>query len=330
MVCHAFVGPNGGLRAIARSSYQPAGSPGVGSWWIISVTKPDVRPVVYPCSRAESVRVASTARRNEDMTMIAPAPIGYERSPVPGTTFDDLDHEALRELFRRRTPNMVDNTSVEHLSLRFGLVAQSGSRITPTIAGLYLFGRFSQLLRPDWGVTAVRVDGRVLTDPILARADLEGGLAALHRQALEFVREHTQQVPDALQPSQSTGEYAEVAVREAIANALVHRDLRIPGKIAVRMFDGRIEIWNPGGMSAAVLLEEQAQHGGVSLPRNPLIASIARSLGLVEQLGRGLPLIRRAIGETSRSSVQVVLTQTDVKVVIPSLLQVPPHVRNEN
>ncbi len=262
--------------------------------------------------------------------MIAPAPIGYERSPVPGTTFEDLDHEALQHFFRRRVPQQVDTVSVEHLALRFGLVAQSGSRIIPTIAGIYLFGRFPQLLRPDWGVTAIRVEGKVLTDSIAARADLEGGLCELHRCAMAFVHTHARQVPDALDASRTSVEYPERAVREAIANALVHRDLRIPGRVAVRMFDGRIEIWNPGGMSPAVLLEEQAQHGGVSLPRNPLVASIARSLGLVEQLGRGLPLIRRAIGESSRSTVQVVLTQTDVKIVIPSLLEVPPHERVEN
>jgi len=264
------------------------------------------------------------------MTVIAPAPIGYERSPVPGTTFDDLDHTALTELFRLRTPALVENTTVEHLAIRFGLVAQSGSRIIPTIAGLYLFGRFPQLLRPDWGVTAIRVRGQVLTDPVEARADLEGGLRELHRQAVAFVRTHARSVPNAVDPSSSTSEYPEVAISEALANALVHRDLRIPGRVAIRMFDGRVEIWNPGGMSAAVLVEEQAQHGGVSLPRNPLIASIARSLGLVEQLGRGLPLIRRAVGESSRSTVRVVLTQTDVKLVIPSLLQIPRHTQANN
>ncbi len=255
--------------------------------------------------------------------------MGFERSPVPGAKPEDLDLDALDAYLHKRTPALAETMARDHLAGRLGLLGKAQSKPTPTVAGLLCFGLLPQLFRPEWGVSIVRVNGRLLSDPIEEQVDLEGNIPSLREQALKYIMEHTRSIPDELATSEdaeasaSNSEYPVVAVREALTNALVHRDLRLSGRVAVRLFTDRLEIWNPGGLTAAVQLEEQAQHGGVSFPRNPLIASTLRTLGLMEQIGRGLPTIRRAVQQAGSGQIQIIGTQADCKVVIPSGLAAP-------
>ncbi|MCA9716896.1 MAG: hypothetical protein H6713_32790 [Myxococcales bacterium] len=263
------------------------------------------------------------------MALVAPAPLGFERSPVPGATLEDLDLEAVEAYLHKRTPALAESMSLELLAGRLGLLGKAQSKPTPTVAGLLSFGLLPQLHRPEWGLSIVRVDGRVLSDAIEERVDLEGSIPAMREQALSYILKHTRTIPDDVETSdgaeapESHSEYPIAAVREALTNALVHRDLRLSGRVAVRLFSDRMEIWNPGGLTAAVQLEEQAQHGGVSFPRNPLLASTMRTLGLMEQIGRGLPLIRRAVQRAGSGQIQIIGTQADCKVVLPSALVGP-------
>jgi ATP-dependent DNA helicase RecG len=245
--------------------------------------------------------------------------MSHERIPVPGAELDDLDLAALDAWLVQRAPALRAASSLEETALRLGLLARSAPRVAPTPVGLLLFGRAPQLIQPDWGVAAVAVRGTTLADPVLVRADLEGNLAALVSQALAFVRGKAEPGPSMSSAlPDGSEEYPEAALREALVNALVHRDLRRAGRVAVRRFVDRIEIWSPGGLPEGLTdVTELLREGGVSHPRNPLLAAAARSLGIGEQLGRGLPVLARSGGTYARR-VEVHSSPRDVLVVIPS------------
>jgi ATP-dependent DNA helicase RecG len=100
---------------------------------------------------------------------------------------------------------------------------------------------------------------------------------------------------------------------------LVHRDMRKPSRVALRLFADRLEVWSPGGPPEGVTdLEDLAREGGVSVPRNPLLASAARSMGFGEQLGRGLHLLVHRSGTGPEQRPELRVTSKDVLVVIPS------------
>lgn len=255
---------------------------------------------------------------------LPPSPVGYERTPVPGAEFEDLDQQALYGYLARRAPQLLQTRPPEQLAASFGLLAQTGGKPVPTVAGYVLFGTLPQLRHPEWGVAAARFRGSRISDPVVARLDAEGNLTTLLELTLSFVREHTQGVADLVDGVKYDPEYPEVALREAILNALVHRDYRLTGRVAVRVYDDRLEVWNPGGMPVQLSLEHLAQHGGVSFPRNPILAATARTLGLIDQIGRGLPAIRRAISEVTTLPAQFGTSQTDFLVVLPSRLHARP------
>lgn len=257
--------------------------------------------------------------------------MSFERTPLAGATVDDLDRAALSGFVKMRAGAFAGEpteSTEEQRAVRLGLLGKTAGRLAPTPVGLLLFGRNPQLLQPQWGVSAVAVDGHTLGDPIATRSDLEGPVTMLLRQASTFVRDHTREVNDEISHHGPQQEHPEVAVREALVNALIHRDLRKPGRVAVRVFRDRLEIWNPGGVGEAVSdLEEAVQHGGVSMPRNPLLAACARALGIGEQLGRGLVRIRRAITDGGADRLHLRATPRDFLVVMPSRLSPPRTAR---
>ncbi len=242
----------------------------------------------------------------------------FERGAVRGAVLEDLDLTAASEYLTRRAPKLLERQPIEQLLERIGFVARG----VPTVAGLLLFGDFPQIHRPEWGVVAVQFDGRLLTDTVTARVDLEGTLSEMAEAAEAFVVDHSQSLPDQVDPRETAEEYSRGAVREALANALIHRDWGLPGRIAVRLFTDRLEIWSPGGPppSLAIPLDALSSDGGVSLARNPLIASTCRHQGLGEQLGRGLPTLRRQVTEAAGQPPMITSSKIEVCVVVPSAL----------
>ncbi|MFO7992029.1 MAG: helix-turn-helix domain-containing protein [Thermoplasmata archaeon] len=85
---------------------------------------------------------------------------------------------------------------------------------------------------------------------------------------------------------QEKWEYPLDAVREAITNAIVHRDYQTTSKTQVRIFDDRIEIWNPGRLPEGWSVETLKQKHE-SKPFNPLLAKIFFLGGYIEEWGRG-------------------------------------------
>ena len=84
-------------------------------------------------------------------------------------------------------------------------------------------------------------------------------------------------------------ELPESALREAVVNAIAHRDYRSTANVQVYVFHDRVEIVTPGGLPAGMREEDL---GSRSVPRNPLLFSILYRMGLVEQIGSGIRRIR--------------------------------------
>lgn len=93
--------------------------------------------------------------------------------------------------------------------------------------------------------------------------------------------------------------YPQVACREALINAIVHRDYAVEGRgIEVSLFSDRMEIVSPGALLSTVSLDELAELEGAHESRNPLVARVLREVGLVREMGEGI----RRIFEVMKSS----------------------------
>ena len=92
-------------------------------------------------------------------------------------------------------------------------------------------------------------------------------------------------------------ELPESALREAVVNAIAHRDYRSTANVQVYIFQDRVEIVTPGGLPAGMREEDL---GSKSVPRNPLLFSMLYRMKLVEQIGSGIRADSRRLSGARR------------------------------
>lgn len=86
-------------------------------------------------------------------------------------------------------------------------------------------------------------------------------------------------------------QYPMEAIREIVMNMIVHRDYRQSSDSIIKIFDERIEFFNPGGLPEGITEKDLFENNYRSNPRNKLIADVFRSMGLIEKYGSGIQRI---------------------------------------
>jgi len=126
---------------------------------------------------------------------------------------------------------------------------------------------------------------------ILDRKEYKGDLYSIYEDCMAYFQSklNTALIPTATGRDEKT-ELPVEALREALVNAIAHRDYRSTANIQIYIFQDRIEIVTPGGLPAGMRKEDL---GVKSVPRNPLLFGIFQRMRLVEQIGSGIRRIRQ-------------------------------------
>jgi len=225
--------------------------------------------------------------------------LSFDQLPVLNVTLDDLDLDKARAYLARQTDlaQLATNGDVLELLMHLKAVVLYENRRIPSIGGLLLFGKDPQRELMHSELRAARFQGRDVVGPITDKQDCRGTLPAIIDQASEFVRRNRRIVPrmEGIRRI-DVEEYPLAAVREAIANAVAHRDYALTGSsIRLFLFDDRLEIISPGRLVFPVTLESL---GHVRETRNKLIVRVLRDLGYIEDLGTGVRRIRAAMANS--------------------------------
>jgi ATP-dependent DNA helicase RecG len=123
-----------------------------------------------------------------------------------------------------------------------------------------------------------------------------GNLITLLKEGISFVKNNSQKSWK-IQGANRVEyiDYPEDAVREALVNALIHRDYNIVGsEIHIDIYDDRMEIVSPGGMYDGKNIQEVDFNRIASIRRNPILADIFNRLDFMERRGSGLKRIIEA------------------------------------
>lgn len=113
-----------------------------------------------------------------------------------------------------------------------------------------------------------------------------------------------------------TRDYPEEALREALLNSLVHRDYSFSASTLISVYDDRIEFVSVGGLPTGIALEDIML--GLSICRNPKLASIFYRLELIEAYGTGMPKIIEAYAGTDLKP-KIEVTNNAFKITLPNL-----------
>jgi ATP-dependent DNA helicase RecG len=218
----------------------------------------------------------------------------YEAEPVPGAKRDDLDPDVLKsfiEVWQERQGRPLTRP-LDDLLVEMGWILSSGQ---PTVAGLLLFGKNPSVFIPRCGITFVRFDGTQIRKAdgdrsYGRRVEISGSLANVIKRMWDIIQEEIRAgaVVKGLQ-RQDEWLYPPTAIREALVNAVAHRNYHIRGRaIEVRMFSDRLEIYSPGGLPGFITLDNIVDE---HFSRNPLIVNGLYQWGYIEELGLGVDLM---------------------------------------
>ncbi len=205
-------------------------------------------------------------------------------------SIDDVSFSELTATYRYETGKAFN---AERDLKSFGLVSQS-NRVT--YAGLLLCDQnylvHSRIFCTRWkGLIKGSVNLHTIDDK-----EFTGNIIHLLKEAENFVRRNSRTMwKISGRRREEIQEYPEAAVREALVNAIIHRDYFMNGsEIHVDMFDDRMEITSPGGMRDGRLIQNLDITHISSNRRNPVIADVFSRLGYAERRGSGLSRIRES------------------------------------
>lgn len=215
----------------------------------------------------------------------------FESEAVVGATRADFDEEVVAEYLKKRETRKRRPISgtVDEILIEIGALTVEG---LPTVAGLLLFGVAPQVLLPQSGLVFVKFVGTDLRGSdghagYGRREEINGPLARIIEQTWQVVHEEMSvgAVVEGLE-REETLEYPPFAVREALVNAVCHRDYRLQGRrIEVRMFSDRMEIISPGGLPGFITVDNIVEE---HFSRNPRLVSGVFQWGYIEELGLGV------------------------------------------
>lgn len=209
---------------------------------------------------------------------MAEATIGrtWDAMACRGFQPDEMDKKAVRDYLRRAG---LTSRTVQTLLKNLALLTPEGAAL--------LFARHPQRFFPEAQVKCARFAGTTSVR-FLDEKTFEGNLLSQMEHALAFVARNTrQEIRITGRPErEAIAEYPEDAVREAIVNAVCHRDYAAVGTTQVRIYDDRLEVWNPGALPPELSIESLSREHP-SRPRNPRLAQALYRARLIEHWGTG-------------------------------------------
>ena len=295
---------------------------------VITVSQGVTKPYVVHHHGREDIyiRVGSTSRlatREQQARLYAIGGMLHaEQLPVSGSGLRDLSRDRLTDYLAiiigdKRLPTDEEAWGERLCGLGFMVERADGPPVC-TIAGLVLFGHAPRRLLPQSGIRWMAFEGEDKDYQALDDRLIDGPLIALHMQAAGSGREIVgngiiEGLVDAIRPfvSEETADvdtsmrrerrwlYPVAALREAIVNALAHRDWTRYEEIEIVSYGDRLEVLSPGALQNSMTIAKMI--AGRRSARNHLILEVLRDYGYVDARGMGvrnkiIPLLKEQSG----------------------------------
>ena len=220
---------------------------------------------------------------------------------VEGAKIQLFDEKRMAEYLSRvksERRNLADNVSDDEILELMGVTSDG----TPTLAGLMTFSKYPQTYFPQLCITAVALPGTEMGETgtdgerFIDNKRITGAIPNMLEEAVEFVRTNsrTKTIIDDNGKRVDKNEYPIKAVREAILNALVHRDYSIYTEntpIRIEMYRDRMEVTNSGGLYGKISIDALGKVHPET--RNAALANMLELLNITENRYSGIPTMRR-------------------------------------
>ncbi len=286
----------------------------VGTHLVIAAEIPEVEPSFRPCYRRSQgpyhgayVRMGDGDRQMSEYEVYLAISSRVQPTedvrPVEGASVADLDGgkvDALLADLRAKRPALAAlGNDRQGLMSALNIVSRE-EPTRPTLAGLLALGRYPQTFFPSLVVTVTAFTSDEPDPAARLEGDIrcEGPIPEMLEQAMRAVQRFTRSRTIVRGIGHETvPEYPLAALREALVNAVAHRDYSryaVGTQVQVRFFPNRIEIHNPGGLYGPVTVDLLGELG-IQSTRNAALAWLLEDLGPMENRGTGLAAMAAAM-----------------------------------
>ncbi len=256
-------------------------------------------------------------------------PLSFENIPLSSATENDFDDGLLWSFANEFEDDVLGNNiyqTADFLKKDLLLAVGGSEDFIPTVAGVLLFGKNERVaeLIPRSKVTVARYSGENGNAQVVETQELNGNLLTIYEAILQFIERYcdlpknTPKKSKQDSPIVSRANYHLYAVREAVANLLMHRDLAlrdIPSRVLI--YDNLIEFTNPRRTNGFVPPASRAIRYGITQRINPQIAAIfqKREYGTSIPKG-GLPMILKQSRRFSGKRAEIYTSNDEFKLKI--------------
>lgn len=239
--------------------------------------------------------------------------ISFEETLLDAGT-DVLDVEALNQYYtvRQRVSSIRRGLSHEELLIKIGLAEKVANTVKIKVGAFILFGKENEAVLLQRDFTFVKYDNE--NEMFTYREDLSLPATKMLDRIMELIRPYNKSVEGTKGlVRQEKFTYPEEAIREALLNAFAHRDYRISGlKNECRLYPNHMEIISAGGLPGMITLENiDKRH----FSRNPKVMHALLILGLTEELGQGITLMKEALNRNGNPPPEFVADEERFKVI---------------
>lgn len=242
-----------------------------------------------------------------------------EHSSMP--LIDEQRMQIYLDAVKSERKNLAENVSQSEILELMGITANG----IPTLAGLMTFSKYPQTYFPQFCITAVALPGTEMGttgdagERFMDNMRITGAIPDMLEDAVEFVRRNsrTKTIIDEDGRRSDKPEYPIKAVREAVLNALVHRDYSIHTEnvpIRIEMYRDRMEIINSGGLYGRISIDALGKVRPET--RNATLANILELLKITENRYSGIPTIRTEFSNAGLPAPVFSVLHGEFKVVM--------------
>lgn len=233
-------------------------------------------------------------------------PFKYDNLPVEDTHFDDLSLEKIRNFLEKSAIKKGRDVSilsqvgaVKTVVENIGICIKDNNQLVPTNAGYLTFATRTPQAHKNFKrliVRCIHYKGNTSASPIVDKIDLEGTLDEQIEGMQTFIMKSIPLSAKIIGTKRvEQYEYPPEAIREIVANAVIHRDYSIIETYTqIAVFANRIEVSNPGNLPPGVTVENIRE---AQFSRNVIISAILRDMEYMEEYGRGIEIVYASMNE---------------------------------
>lgn len=242
----------------------------------------------------------------------------YDRQFIDAAEVADLDIDLLKTLANEYMIGMSPEQYLQQMNL--AEYALNGIKIRR--AAILLFAKDIIRWEPRCQVRIIRVDGtKILSGTqynIISDDYITGNIFILLNEAWERLRPYLSEKvcfgSDA--KFEQNYSYPENACREALVNAIAHRDYATQNPILISFYDDRLEFESPGEILSSILLNDLKKHIGVHESRNNYITRVLRESKLMREMGEGLSRIYQLMEEQELAEPELFSEHNCFRIVL--------------